>query len=282
MMPSKMLYQEIPFLCILGSTKKKVTVSKDSITIQGTSYPSTKPSENDVLIEYATLSTDSDDDSATLFVTGSNFKIYNINITNLATGSDQAAVAVSSRGKNNAFYACGIHGDQGTFYAHIGSLFVGRSYIEGSVDFVYGRTGNAWFQGCKLGATRYQGTITAQGRQAPSDDGAFVFDKAKIVLGKNAGSGTKGSVYLGRPWGDYARVVFQNSNLGDMITPVGWQAYTISQSTRNVLLGEYSNTNAGGIRVLWAKTLSSPTDISSILPKYKGWVDSAFIGASFP
>ena len=44
-----------------------------------------------------------------------------------------------------------------------------------------------------------------------------------LVLGANAGSGTKGSVYLGRPWGDYARVIFQNSNLGNMITSVGWE-----------------------------------------------------------
>jgi len=43
------------------------------------------------------------------------------------------------------------------------------------------------------------------------------------VLGANAASGTKGSVFLGRPWGDYARVIFQNSNLENMITAVGWE-----------------------------------------------------------
>jgi pectinesterase len=115
---------------------------------------------------------------ATLFVTGSNFKIYNMNITNSAPSASQAAVAVSSRGKNNGFYTVGVHGIQGTFYAHTGSAFVARSYIQGGVDVVYGRTGNAWFQGVKLGATGLKGTLTAQGREAIGEDGYFVFDQA--------------------------------------------------------------------------------------------------------
>lgn len=42
------------------------------------------------------------------------------------------------------------------------------------------------------------------------------------MLGKNAEAGTKGTVFLGRAWGDYARVVFQNSNLGGVISGAGW------------------------------------------------------------
>lgn len=81
---------------------------------------------------------------------------------------------------SSGFYAIGAHGTQGTFYAHTGSLFVARSYIQGAVDIVYGRTCNAWFQGVKLGATGLKGTLTAQGRQTLTDDGYFVFDKAYI------------------------------------------------------------------------------------------------------
>lgn len=72
----------------------------------------------------------------------------------------------------------GIFGTQGTFYAHLGSVFVGRSYIEGAVDVVYGRIGNGWFQGIEFGATGVKGTLTAQGRQTATDTGYFVFDKA--------------------------------------------------------------------------------------------------------
>ncbi len=33
---------------------------------------------------------------------------------------------------------------------------------------------------------------------------------------------TKGSVFLVRPLGEYARVIFRNSDLGDIITAAGW------------------------------------------------------------
>lgn len=57
-------------------------------------------------------------------------------------------------------------------------------------------------------------------------------------------------------------------------------AYTIGQSTRNLLLGEYSNTNADGPRVSWAQNLRSAVGISTILPGYNKWVDSSFVGVA--
>ncbi|KAG9228929.1 pectin lyase fold/virulence factor [Amylocarpus encephaloides] len=265
-----------------GVFKERLLVSKDSITLRG-STSSTKPSENEVSIEAAKYASDtiSDDDSATLLVTGSNFRAYNLNITNSAAGAEKASVAISSTGTNNAFYVCGIHGTQGVFYAHLGSVFVARSYIQGGTDVAYGRTANAWFQGVRLGATKEGGTLSAQGRQK-GGTGYFVFDKAKVVVGKGADAYTKGSVFLGRPWGDYARTVFQYSDLGDVVAGAGWRLYTSSQATKNILFGEYANSNDDGARVSWAKSLSSATSISSILPDYKNWVDSSFIGASSP
>lgn len=46
----------------------------------------------------------------------------------------------------------------------------------------------------------------------------------KIILGASAASGTKGSTYLGRSWGEYARTIFQNSDLGNIITAAGWDS----------------------------------------------------------
>jgi hypothetical protein len=37
------------------------------------------------------------------------------------------------------------------------------------------------------------------------------------------GGAGKGSAFLGRPWGNFARVVFQNSNLENIVTPAGWE-----------------------------------------------------------
>jgi hypothetical protein len=62
-----------------------------------------------------------------------------------------------------------------------------------------------------------------------------------------------------------------------IMTPI---AYTSSQNLENVLFGEHANSNGGGARVQWAKVITSATDISTILPNYKDWVDSTFIGVS--
>lgn len=72
-------------------------------------------------------------------------------------------------------------------------------------------------------------------------------------------SGT-GSVYLGRPWRNYARVVFQNSNLGSNMfvwlqeqyqhanpavhrVAAGWKNWNDSTpNTDHAYFGEYNNT----------------------------------------
>lgn len=102
----------------------------------------------------------------------------------------------------------------------------------------------------------------------------------KVVVGTGGASAAKGSSYLGRPWGDYARVVFQNSNLNSVITSAGWMPWNSAQVLTNVYFAEYANTNAAGSRVSWAKMLSSAYGIGSILPSYNSWVDSVFLGLS--
>jgi len=115
--------------------------------------------------------------SATVLVSGTNFKAYNVNITNSA-GTKSQAVALSATGTNQGFYACGLKAWQDTLYSHIGTQFFSRCYIEGAVDFVFGITGQSWYQGCTIGIMRAAGTITAQGRTSSSTTGYFVFDKA--------------------------------------------------------------------------------------------------------
>ncbi|KAH8593616.1 pectin lyase fold/virulence factor [Bisporella sp. PMI_857] len=252
-----------------GTYKEKLVISKASITLKGSAYPALSPASNGALVTYATYASDagSNDASATILVSGSNFKMYNINVTNSA-GTAGQAVALSGTGSNQGFYASAFHGWQDTLYAHSGSQFFSRCYVEGAVDFIFGIRGQAWFQGVTVGVVRSASMITAQGRTSSSDTGYFVFEKASI----------KGTNYLGRPWGDYARVVFQNSDLGNQIVSAGWQAWNSAQDTSNVLFAEYNNANAAGTRVSFAKKLTSAVGISTILSNYASWVDSAYVG----
>lgn len=61
------------------------------------------------------------------------------------------------------------------------------------------------------------GFITAQGRSNPADANGFVFKECNVI-------GT-GKVFLGRPWRDFARVLYFNSTLSDVITPQGWDVW---------------------------------------------------------
>ncbi|KAF3660811.1 putative pectinesterase 29 [Capsicum annuum] len=60
------------------------------------------------------------------------------------------------------------------------------------------------------------GYITAQGRSNPNDKSGFVF--------KNCDVNGNGQTFLGRPWRDYARVIFYDCNMSSVTTPQGWDA----------------------------------------------------------
>lgn len=84
----------------------------------GSAYPSTNPANNEAVMthaEYASVA-GSDDGSATLLVSGANFKMYNMNITNTA-GTTAQAVALSLTGTSQGVYACAMTGWQDTLYA---------------------------------------------------------------------------------------------------------------------------------------------------------------------
>jgi pectinesterase len=134
-----------------GTYSEKLTISKSSITIKGSTYPSINPSGNTAVMTYSTYASasGSDDSSATLLVSGSNFKMYNMNITNTA-GTGGQAVALSATGMSQSFYACALKGYQDTLYSHTGTQYFSRCYIEGAIDFIFGRTAQSWYQGVKF------------------------------------------------------------------------------------------------------------------------------------
>lgn len=68
--------------------------------------------------------------------------------------------------------------------------------------------------GALNGSTGY---ITTHGREFPQSTSGFVF--------KNCVVDGNGKAYLGRPWRPYARVLFYNIQMSDVIVPQGWFAW---------------------------------------------------------
>ncbi|KFX97985.1 hypothetical protein V490_02525 [Pseudogymnoascus sp. VKM F-3557] len=261
-----------------GVYREQVIIEKNNITLKGSTFPSESPFENSVELIHALYASDGvgGQGSATLSVLGDYFTMYNMNVTNDA-GQDAQAIALYTGGNNQGFYSSSLLGWQDTALVNKGTQFFGRCYIEGAVDFIYGLSANAWFQGITIGTVR-AGPITAQGRDSDSPEGFYVFENAKVILGPNAASGTSGNSNLGRPWRDYARVVFQNSDFTNVISDVGWQAWTAEQNTTNVLFAEYNNINPAwsSSRVDFAKKLEAPVEISTILDS-TSWVDDKYL-----
>ncbi|CAK5271201.1 unnamed protein product [Mycena citricolor] len=218
-----------------------------------------------------------DDQSGTLRVHKDNFALYNINVKN-TFGQGAQAIAVSAYGSNQGYYGCGLYGYQDTLLAESGTQFYGHSYIQGAVDFIFGQHAFAYFQSCTI-ASSGAGSITAHG-PASSTDGIYVINQATLTTASGAGSLT-GQVYLGRPWSQYARVVYTYTTMGAHINGAGWSQWSAATpNTADVLFAEYQSTGAGaaGTRASFSKKLSSPTGytIQDTLGSH-AWVDTAYL-----
>lgn len=93
-------------------------------------------------------------------------------------------------------------------------------------DFVYlfERYIHIALQQCTISVTALNGLtgfITAQGRNSWNETNGFVFKNCTVT--------GNGKAFLGRPWRDYARVLFYNTQLSDVIDPEGWAIWGSSQ-----------------------------------------------------
>ncbi|KAJ5901616.1 Pectinesterase [Penicillium taxi] len=250
--------------------------------IYGQTEDDTSYADNTVTITYdlSLASVSTDDESATLRNWSPKTQVYNINVQN-TYGKGHQALALSAYKTEQAYYGCNFTGWQDTVLAEAGYQFYGKSYIEGAIDFIFGQTSNAWFDGCTIGVADYDyGTITAQGRPSSSSDGYYVLNECTVeaASGQDVGSG---DYYLGRPWTEYARVVFQKTKLSKVINSKGWVEWdTDEPNTEHVTFGEYDNsgTGASGTRASFAEELSSAVKITTVLGStYTDWVDTTYI-----
>lgn len=91
--------------------------------------------------------------------------------------------------------------------------------------------------------------------QGKADENSVNYSTVAVASGSSV---SNGGVYLGRPWRDRARVVFQNTSLSAVINSAGWSVWSASDvNTEYVYFREFKNTGTGasGTRVC----LNSPT-----------------------
>ncbi|KAG8739532.1 hypothetical protein FRC10_005480 [Ceratobasidium sp. 414] len=151
---------------------ERVVITRSGVTIYGQTSNALTYSSNQVTItnNLAASNTGSDESSATLSVKATDVKLYNLNIVNSCGQSCGQAIAMSVSAARVGGYGLKVTGYQDTFYAWSGSMFIGKSYISGATDFIFGG-GSLWLTGSAI-QTVGNGWITASGRS--SDDATYV------------------------------------------------------------------------------------------------------------
>jgi pectin methylesterase-like acyl-CoA thioesterase/pectate lyase len=224
-----------------GTYREKVTVpaTKPFVTLQGTG---SAPGDVVIVRNVSAGQAGNHLGSATVDVEGHDFTATNLSIVNdfdesTATNGQQA-LALYLDSDRSVLRNVRLLADQDTFLLNNNARsYVVDTYIEGTVDFIYGG-GTAVFDRCTIYEKRtVGGPITA----ASTDTGktyGFLFYKSTIRGAK------AGTVQLGRPWRQGAQVLYRESSLSDIATAQPWinMGDATWQKARYL---EYKNTGPG-------------------------------------
>lgn len=196
--------------------------------------------------------------SYSVAIDADDFSAYNITFQNTikndkSHGDGEQAVALRVNGDRQQYYNCKILGYQDTYYTWggrgTGRTYMNNCYIEGSVDFIFGRN-IVVFDSCEIHVNRNGGTLTAASTDAESKFG-YVFIENKITTDSIGFDGNKiVSFMLGRPWQAKPRTVFIKCEEPANLNAAGW-------STWNVTPGLYAEYKCYGPGSDHSKRISS-------------------------
>jgi pectinesterase len=201
--------------------------------------------------------------SASVTISGADFYARNLTFANTFDEAahpeitSRQAVAVLTRADRIVFDNVRFLANQDTLYlnsvdaATVNRVYLRKCYVEGDVDFIFGRA-TAVFDRCRIhslnrGSTTNNGYVTAASTSITNPYGFLV------VGGKLTGDAPAGTVYLGRPWhpsndpAAIAQTVIRDSTLGAHIVPATpWTDFG-TWSWRDARYAEYRNRGAGAI-----------------------------------
>lgn len=195
-----------------------------------------------------------------VYIAGHDFYAENLSFEN-SFGVGSQAVAVLVEADRSVFNKCRFLGWQDTLYAKNGRQYYVDSYIEGNIDYIFGMAA-AVFENCHI-HSKGDGYITAPMRFSEDEHAGFIFHRCRLTS-----NNTKNGIYLGRPWRDYGRTVFLNTQMDAEIRPEGWHHWEPHRE-KTAYLAEYGSTGKGANenRVHWAKKLGD-SDIKVFSVEY--------------
>ncbi|MGD9931591.1 MAG: pectinesterase family protein [Mangrovibacterium sp.] len=188
----------------------------------------------------------------TLKVEANDFVAENLTIENTA-GPVGQAVALHVEGDRCQFRNCRMTGHQDTLYtAGEGRRqYFKDCFIEGTTDFIFGEA-TVLFESCTINS-KSNSYVTAASTPQGMPFG-YVFMNCRLTADEGVDK-----AYLGRPWRDFANVVFLHCEISPHILPQGWANWSKTDRDKTAFYAEYENTGAGAQpaqRVGWSHQLS--------------------------
>lgn len=267
-----------------GIYEEKVFIRKENIEIVGSGRDNTifrygdgarKP-RPDGEGEYGTFNT------AVIMFAGKDITVRDLTVESTAGPGDVAgqALAIYVAADRCSFYHCNFTGWQDTIFSGLtGSNLMlpefftnsavnmihktARNYfydcfISGDVDFIFGPN-VVFFDKCEIFSRKRKSEacsyITAANTPIDQEYG-LVFSECRLT-----GDADTASVYLGRPWRDFAKTVFLNCHMDKHIIPEGWGNWGKVKAEAVCSYIEYNNDGPGAAtekRVPFSKQLTNP------------------------
>ena len=172
-----------------------------------------------------------------MFVKARDFGATNLTMSN-DYGEGSQAVAVNVNGDRAVFDNVRFLGNQDTLLVNNYRHYFVNSYVEGTVDFIFGGASAVFHNSTIYEKRSSGGPITAANTDASLTYGIMFYRSAITGAANNV-------TQLGRPWGPAAQVLYRESSLSATIrTSQPWTDMS-ENSWRNARFLEYRNTAAG-------------------------------------
>ncbi|GCE77056.1 pectinesterase family protein [Cellulomonas biazotea] len=245
----------------------KVPATKPFLTLVGTGRRA-----QDVVVSYDNANgtpkpdgsgTHGTSGSASVTIDGADFTARNLTFANTFDEAahpeitNRQAVAVLTRADRLVFDGVRFLGNQDTLYVNSTAAdVVARAsfrdcYVEGDVDFVFGRA-TAVFEGCEIrsltrGSTTNNGYVTAPSTSVANPYG-FLFTRCRFTS-----DAPDGTVFLGRPWhpsndpNAIGQVLVRDSWIGAHVGGTAWSDFSGGWSWRDARFAEHANRGPGAL-----------------------------------
>lgn len=232
-----------------GIYREKIVIAKNGVHLRGTGA---KPNDTVLVYGDSAASAGGTFKSYSLLASGDDFHADNLTIQNDywldPDNKPSQAVALNLTGDRAVVTHVRLLGHQDTLYANKGPggrmarQYFSDCYIEGHVDFIFGNA-KAFFQNCRVHGLAHTSVMyTAQSRNSPVEDSAYVFDHCTLTAEPGAQE-----ISLGRAWRTYATVIFLDTDMQADIIKAGWREWTPGKT--NTLpfatYAEYRSTGPG-------------------------------------